>query len=154
MRVVLASVSPRGAVRSRLAATGSLVEEYLGRLGSGSARWLEASVKVFPTEEALLEASVVGKYPPKLVLLDSRGKTMTSEQFADWIGSNRYSATGEIWLAIGPADGWSDNAATNAELVLSLGPMTMAHELARVVVAEQLYRAWAILERHPYHSGH
>jgi 23S rRNA (pseudouridine1915-N3)-methyltransferase len=131
-----------------------LVDEYLGRLGVGSARWLDASARVFPTEEALLEAVTEGKSQRLLVLLDSCGKTMSSEQFADWIGTRRYSGAQEMWLAIGPADGWSPTAADGAELVLSLGAMTLAHELARVVVAEQLYRAWAILERHPYHKGH
>ena len=59
-----------------------------------------------------------------------------------------------IVLAIGPADGWSAPARARASLLLSFGPITLPHELARVVLAEQLYRALTILAGHPYHSGH
>ena len=59
-----------------------------------------------------------------------------------------------IVFAIGPADGWSNAARERAQLVLSLGPMTLAHSLARLVMAEQIYRAYAILTGHPYHAGH
>lgn len=57
-------------------------------------------------------------------------------------------------LAIGPADGWSPEARVRADLVVSFGPMTLPHSLARVVLAEQVYRALTILAGHPYHSGH
>ena len=57
-------------------------------------------------------------------------------------------------FAIGPASGWSDSARARAGLLLSLGPMTMAHALARLVLAEQIYRAFTILSGHPYHGGH
>jgi 23S rRNA (pseudouridine1915-N3)-methyltransferase len=57
-------------------------------------------------------------------------------------------------FAVGPADGWSDASRAKAQLLLSLGPMTMAHSLARLVMAEQLYRAYTILTGHPYHGGH
>jgi len=55
---------------------------------------------------------------------------------------------------VGPASGWSEPSRLRANLLLSLGPMTMAHSLARLVMAEQLYRAFAILTGHPYHGGH
>jgi 23S rRNA (pseudouridine1915-N3)-methyltransferase len=57
-------------------------------------------------------------------------------------------------LAIGPADGWSDAARARAGLLLSFGSITLPHQLARVVLAEQIYRALTILAGHPYHSGH
>ena len=57
-------------------------------------------------------------------------------------------------FAIGPASGWSDAARKQANLLLSLGEMTMAHALAKLVMAEQIYRAYTILTGHPYHSGH
>jgi 23S rRNA (pseudouridine1915-N3)-methyltransferase len=59
-----------------------------------------------------------------------------------------------IVFAIGPADGWTEAERLRAGLLLSLGPMTLAHSLARLVMAEQVYRAFAILSGHPYHSGH
>ena len=62
-----------------------------------------------------------------------------------------------VVFAVGPADGWSDNVRTEAkrrDRLLSFGPMTLAHQLARLVMAEQLYRACTILTGHPYHKGH
>jgi 23S rRNA (pseudouridine1915-N3)-methyltransferase len=59
-----------------------------------------------------------------------------------------------LLFAIGGPDGFSDEARRKAGLVLSLGKMTLPHELARVVVLEQLYRAFTILKNHPYHVGH
>jgi 23S rRNA (pseudouridine1915-N3)-methyltransferase len=88
------------------------------------------------------------------VLLDSRGRQMTSEAFASWIGARRDQGTRHIAFAIGPADGWSEEARAKAQLLLSLGPMTLPHSLARLVLAEQLYRACTILAGHPYHTGH
>jgi 23S rRNA (pseudouridine1915-N3)-methyltransferase len=88
------------------------------------------------------------------VLLDSRGRQMTSEAFAAWLGARRDQGTQHIVFAIGPADGWSQAARDRAQLLLSLGPMTLAHSLARLVMAEQLYRAFTILSGHPYHTGH
>jgi 23S rRNA (pseudouridine1915-N3)-methyltransferase len=57
-------------------------------------------------------------------------------------------------FAIGPADGFSETARQKGDLLLSLGRMTLAHELARVVLLEQLYRSFSILKGHPYHLGH
>jgi len=158
LRVVLASVSARGG-KSKLGATDSLVEEYLGRLSQG---WMIAESRVFATEAALLQAAGRGdggatkaKSKAVVVWLDGRGKRMSSEQFAAWLGGRRDGGVQELWIAVGPADGWTHAMNAIAEdLQLSLGPMTLAHELARVVAAEQLYRAWAILQGHPYHRGH
>ncbi len=91
---------------------------------------------------------------PLLVLLDARGKSMTSEGFAVWIGQQRDAGQQSVIFAIGPADGWSEAARGQANLLLSLGSMILPHELAKVVLAEQVYRAFTILAGHPYHSGH
>ena len=90
----------------------------------------------------------------QLILLDSRGRSFSSEQFAAWLRRQRDQATQRLVFAIGPADGWSEAARTRAGLLLSLGAMTLPHELAAVVLAEQIYRAFTILEGHPYHLGH
>lgn len=79
---------------------------------------------------------------------------MTSEAFAAWLGSRRDEGARHIVFAIGPADGWTDAARSRAQVLLSLGAFTMAHSLARLVMAEQLYRACTILTGHPYHTGH
>lgn len=108
------------------------------------------------TEAALLDwlDRQRSRTPVLLVLLDSRGRQMSSEAFAAWLGSRRDEGARHIVYAIGPADGWSDTARGRAQLLLSLGAFTMAHGLARLVMAEQLYRACTILTGHPYHTGH
>ncbi len=89
-----------------------------------------------------------------LVMLDGRGKEMSSERFAGWLGRERDGGRQRIVFGVGPADGWSEQARRRADLLLSLGPMTLPHELARVVLLEQVYRAFTILSGHPYHAGH
>jgi 23S rRNA (pseudouridine1915-N3)-methyltransferase len=129
-----------------------LTQGYLKRI-SAFAHCLPAA---FRTEEAMLEslARRPGRTQPIVVLLDSRGRSMTSEAFAAWLGARRDEGAQHILFAIGPADGWSDAVRQRATLLLSLGPMTLAHALARLVFAEQLYRAFTILSGHPYHGGH
>ncbi|MGC9158132.1 MAG: 23S rRNA (pseudouridine(1915)-N(3))-methyltransferase RlmH [Terracidiphilus sp.] len=112
--------------------------------------------EVFRSEKALLGwlDRLGGRTPAIAVLLDSRGRQMSSEGFAAWLGGQRDRGTQQMAFAVGPADGWSEAARRRAQLLLSLGPMTMAHSLARLVAAEQLYRALTILSGHPYHGGH
>ena len=113
------------------------------------------------TSEAALNKSLQnkslpqsGRVPGKLILLDARGRAMSSEQLAAWIGQERDTGTQHLHFAIGPADGWAKESRESADLLLSFGPMTFPHELARVMLAEQLYRAFTILAGHPYHGGH
>ena len=95
-----------------------------------------------------------GRTPVAVVLLDSRGRSMASEAFAAWLGGRRDEGAQHLVFAVGPASGWTDATRQRACLLLSLGPMTMAHTLARLVLAEQIYRAFTILSGHPYHTGH
>jgi 23S rRNA (pseudouridine1915-N3)-methyltransferase len=88
------------------------------------------------------------------VLLDSRGKQFSSEELARFLGDYQDRNPLPLLFAVGPADGFSEPAVQAAAFVLSLGKMTLAHELARVVLLEQLYRAFTILKGHPYHLGH
>ncbi len=89
-----------------------------------------------------------------LVLMDSRGKEFSSEQFAKFLGDYHDRNPLPLVLAIGGADGFSNQAKSAAQNIISLGKLTLAHELARVVLLEQVYRAFTILKGHPYHSGH
>ncbi len=95
-----------------------------------------------------------GRGPAYAILLDSRGQQFASEEFAGRLGDLRDGGTQRLVLAVGPADGWSAAALHRANLMLSLGKITLPHQLARVVIAEQVYRALTILAGHPYHSGH
>lgn len=110
----------------------------------------------FRSEEALFSfvARQRARTTAWLVLLDSRGDALSSEELATWLGVRRDSGQQTIVFAIGPASGWSAQAPRQAQMVLSLGPMTLPHELARLVLTEQLYRAFTILSGHPYHTGH
>jgi 23S rRNA (pseudouridine1915-N3)-methyltransferase len=89
-----------------------------------------------------------------LALLDSRGKQFSSDEFARFLGDYQDRNPLPLVFAVGPADGFSEAARGAAQHTISLGPMTLPHELARVVLLEQVYRAFTILKGHPYHSGH
>jgi 23S rRNA (pseudouridine1915-N3)-methyltransferase len=151
MKITLASISVRRS-GAKSDATQSLFADYLDR----TSRYIPCDSRVFASEAELFQwcDNESGRTRPFLVLLDSRGQQLTSEQFADRLGRLRDSGTQRLILAIGPADGWSAPAIARANLLLSLGLMTLPHEIARVVLAEQLYRAFTILAGHPYHSGH
>lgn len=101
----------------------------------------------------LLEKSTK-RTKPVLVLLDSRGQQLTSEEIANFLDYHQSHDTQEMLFAVGPADGWSDEMRKGAGTVLSFGKITLPHELARVVLLEQLYRGFTILKGHPYHGGH
>jgi 23S rRNA (pseudouridine1915-N3)-methyltransferase len=130
----------------------TLTQLYLKR----TAGFTRCAAEAFRSEAAFLEwlQRQQGRLPAIPVLLDGRGRTMTSEAFAAWLGARRDAGVQHIVFAIGPASGWSDPARLRADLLLSFGPMTLAHALARLVLAEQLYRACTILAGHPYHTGH
>jgi 23S rRNA (pseudouridine1915-N3)-methyltransferase len=140
------------AQRTRSDLLGPAINLYLDRI----APYAAVESVAFRTEETLFDfvARQRARTAAWLVLLDSRGEALSSEQLAKWLGVRRDSGQQTIVFAIGPASGWSDRAARQAQAVLSLGPMTLPHELARLVLAEQLYRAFTILAGHPYHTGH
>ncbi|MGD0901319.1 MAG: 23S rRNA (pseudouridine(1915)-N(3))-methyltransferase RlmH [Terracidiphilus sp.] len=149
MRVTLAHVGARASSKDGF---DSLAQLYLDRCSP----FARCQAESFRTEEAFLEWLLrqQGRTPAVPVFLDSRGRQMTSEAFAGWLGARRAEGAQHIVFAVGPASGWSEGARERAQLLLSLGPLTMAHALARLVVAEQLYRAFTILSGHPYHTGH
>jgi len=136
-------------------AIASLTEEYLKRIS----RYAQVESRTLRDEAALLEMSgrTTGSKPgakSTLVLMDSRGKEFTSERFAKFLGDYQDRNPLPLIFAIGGADGFSDAARAAAQHTVSFGKMTLAHELARVVLLEQVYRAFTILKGHPYHSGH
>ena len=85
-----------------------------------------------------------------VILLDAAGKTLDSNAFAKWLADHRDRGTRELIFLCGDADGFPDSLRNRAHQKLSLGSMTFSHELARVMLAEQLYRAFAILSGSPY----
>lgn len=137
--------------KNKNAAIQSLTGEYLKRLGC----YADTEAVVLKDEGALLKlcSRKARGTKPALIMLDSRGRQFSSEEFAEFLGEHQ-DRNVSLLFAVGPANGFSDETRRAAILVLSLGKMTLAHELARVVLLEQLYRAWTILKGHPYHLGH
>jgi 23S rRNA (pseudouridine1915-N3)-methyltransferase len=147
MKLTVASI----AVRARSEHFDALVGEYLSRM----AAYAPTEAVVFKSSEAFFESveKQRSRMGSVLVLLDGLGKQLSSEELARWLRRRRDEGQQRIVFAIGPADGWSEEDRQRAGLLLSLGPMTLPHELARVVLSEQIYRAFTILAGHPYHRG-
>lgn len=88
----------------------------------------------------------------KIVALDSRGKMLSSPEIADYVKKKQLSGTSELSFIIGGSNGLSQEVIDRADLVLSFGKITYPHQLFRVVLAEQIYRAFTILDGLPYHK--
>ena len=148
MKLTIASIAGRARSEHFVA----LVAEYVSRISP----YAPAESVVFRTSKAFFESleKQRSRSASALVLLDSRGRQLSSEELAGWLGRQRDEGRQRVIFAIGPADGWSDSERAQSGLLLSLGPMTLPHELARVVLSEQVYRAFTILAGHPYHTGH
>jgi 23S rRNA (pseudouridine1915-N3)-methyltransferase len=142
--------------KTKEAAIQALTDEYLKRIS----RYVQVEGISLRDEGALLDMCGAGKTGKKsntkstLALLDSRGKQLSSEEFARFLGDYQDKNPLTLVFAVGPADGFSEDTRASAQHTFSLGKMTLAHELARVVLLEQIYRAYTILKGHPYHSGH
>ena len=152
MRITLAAVG-----RMRAGAMRDLFDDYAGRL---RLPWklveVEEHRRLKPDQLKSREAELLRAAIPKgatLVAMDERGKPQSSEQFAKKIGDWRDSGVADLAFLIGGADGLDDGLRKEAALILSLGAMTWPHFLARIMLAEQLYRAETILAGHPYHRA-
>lgn len=146
MQITLAHI---GSLAGRKDEFETLTQAYLERCSA----YVPCRAQAFKTEAALLgwAGKQKGRTAAVTVLLDGRGKQMSSEAMAAWLGRQRDDGAQHLVFAIGAADGWSEDARRSASMLLSLGPMTLAHALARLVIAEQIYRAFTILAGHPYH---
>tara|TARA_B100000959_G_scaffold264819_1_gene305693 strand:+ start:16488 stop:16922 length:435 start_codon:yes stop_codon:yes gene_type:complete len=87
-----------------------------------------------------------------LILLDERGASTTSEGLASWLSASELERAA-THLAVGPIDGFSENAKTSANSIISLSELTLTHEMAAALLLEQLYRASEINRGSPYHRG-
>jgi 23S rRNA (pseudouridine1915-N3)-methyltransferase len=112
------------------------------RASSSAARKAEEAKAL---REALPEGLVVA--------LDERGKAVGSEALSQFIAKRRDDGKPVLSFVIGGADGLDPDFVTRADLVLSFSPLTWPHQLVRIMLAEQLYRATTILSGHPYHRG-
>ena len=144
-----------GKDRSGLFSPG--VDEYAGRLGH------HAKVQLVELPESRKSGAqakdeegraLLGKLTPRdvLVALDERGKALGSVEFAKWLQRQQDSGR-DVAFVIGGDEGLSDEVRAKAGLVLSLSAMTMPHRLARLVLLEQVYRAFTIMRGEPYHKA-
>ena len=149
MKISIATISKRG---NASGPTGHLTAAYVERCQ----RFASCSLRSFASEGKLLEFldGSAGRTRPALILADSRGQQVTSEELAAAVGAIQDAGTQLLVFAIGPADGWSPEALARADRTIAFGRITLPHELAALVLAEQIYRALTIRAGHPYHSGH
>lgn len=89
----------------------------------------------------------------QIVLLDEKGKTFTSEQFADWLQKIMNAGTRHLAFVVGGAFGFSDEVYRAANTKVSLSALTFSHQMVRLFFTEQLYRAFTILKNEPYHNS-
>lgn len=132
--------------RTRRAEIRALVDDYLGRIRH------YAEIEITEVREGSDAALRKLKIEPGAtsVLLDAAGKQFTSQEFARWLGELRDRGTRELVFLCGDAEGFPEALRREARQKLSLSTLTMPHEFARVVLAEQIYRGFAILAGHPY----
>jgi len=139
----------------------NLITDYLQRfdragkaLGLGPVNITEVEDKKrggMPAEAILLSKAA----PPRSLLcaLDERGTALTSPDFANLLSDWRDQGQSSVTFMIGGADGLDSQLRAKADTSISFGPMVWPHMLARVMLAEQLYRAASILSGHPYHRA-
>ncbi|HET9333446.1 MAG TPA: 23S rRNA (pseudouridine(1915)-N(3))-methyltransferase RlmH [Gemmatimonadota bacterium] len=134
------------------------VEEYLGRVRrycpaerKDVKRAGEDRAAVDAEGERLLKLAAPGP-SDRLVALDPSGQPLDSPGWSQLLGGFANEGAGRVMFLVGGAGGLSDPVRAAARQVVSLGPQTVSHELAQVILAEQLYRAWTILRGDPYHK--
>jgi 23S rRNA (pseudouridine1915-N3)-methyltransferase len=133
--------------RDRQSPMRALFDDYAGRVP-----W-EITLKEIDSKGRDRAAALSDAVPQgaKVVALDSRGKELSSEQWARQIGAWQDGGVRDLGFVIGGSDGLDRALIAHADLVLSLGAMTWPHLLVKALLAEQLYRAFTILSGHPYH---
>lgn len=156
MRLTLCAVG-----RLRAGPERDLVDDYAARFDRtgrslGLGPLLETEIEGRKLSGPAAEADALSRAVPAgdvLVALDERGRTVSSPELADRLAGWRDEGRPGVTFVIGGADGLSRELRRRADLALSFGPMVWPHMLARVMLAEQLYRAASILSGSPYHRA-
>lgn len=160
-------------MRLRIAAVGrlkagperELLERYIARVNAAG-----RPIGLAPLEIVEVSESTARRAPDRIrdewtgfkkptitgarkIVLDGRGRSLASEDFARKLAAFRDGGADAAMFLIGGADGLPEAAREGADLVLAFGPATFPHQLVRILLAEQIYRAVTILTGHPYHRG-
>jgi 23S rRNA (pseudouridine1915-N3)-methyltransferase len=109
-----------------------------------------------PADRIAEEAKALKKWEitgARRIVLDARGRNLTSEDFTKYLAALREKSAPAALFLIGGADGLAADARKDADLALAFGAATLPHQLVRILLAEQIYRALTILSGHPYHRG-
>jgi 23S rRNA (pseudouridine1915-N3)-methyltransferase len=156
MQITIAAVG-----RMKAGAERELLDRFLGRAGAAARTLgLTFTLREFAESRAATPAlrkeqeaaAILAALPGVLlVALDEGGRAMTSRAFAEHLAKRRDAGEAGIAFLIGGADGLGPAVLEKARMRLAFGAMTWPHQLARVMLAEQLYRAVTILAGHPYH---
>jgi len=148
--------------KMKSSALKSLLADYLERIRHlvpcevTEARDLSKRQSLRAEDLIAAEGEELARYLPekgRLVALDETGSQFTSRDFARWFESEQNSGARVITFVIGGPEGLSRMISGRANLVLSLGKMTWTHEMCRILLAEQIYRALCIMRNIPYHRG-
>lgn len=138
----------------------TLVDDYIDRFGKtgrafglGPARLVEVEDRKGGGMAAEADLLRRARVPGALCALDERGRTLSSPEFAEMLARLRDQGTQDLTFMIGGADGIDPALRDDADLSVSFGAMVWPHMLARVMLAEQLYRAASILAGSPYHRA-
>jgi 23S rRNA (pseudouridine1915-N3)-methyltransferase len=131
--------------KTRRPAIRTILEEYAKRIS----RSCPVEITEVRDGDAVLKRLDADR-AATVVLLDAAGKNLDSNALAKWLGELRDRGTRELIFLCGDADGFPESLRQCAHQTLSLSAMTFSHELARVMLAEQLYRAFAIISGSPY----
>jgi 23S rRNA (pseudouridine1915-N3)-methyltransferase len=131
--------------KTRRPEMNAVLEDYVKRIG----RACPIEITELRDGDAALKRLDADRAATAL-LLDAGGKSYDSTSFAKWIGEQRDRGTREIIFVCGDAEGFPEELRERVKQKISLSAMTYSHELARVMLAEQLYRALAILSGSPY----
>ncbi|MGH9793914.1 MAG: 23S rRNA (pseudouridine(1915)-N(3))-methyltransferase RlmH [Candidatus Acidiferrales bacterium] len=132
--------------KTRRAELRALLDDYVARIRRFAPVEINELREATPAALRKLKVDSAATW----VLLEAAGQPHTSQQFARWLGNLRDRGTRELVFLCGDDFGFPDQVASAATIKLSLSPLTMPHDFARVVLAEQIYRAFAILAGHPY----
>ncbi len=160
MRLVIAAVG-----RLKAGPERELLARYLDRANASGKALALAPVDVVEIAESAAQSAakrkadearaILAALPEKtkLLALDERGKTVSSEDFAKMLARFRDDGATCVAFAIGGADGLDESLRQRADRAIGYGAATFPHQIVRILLAEQLYRAATILSGHPYHRG-